>query len=275
MTTSAREVDYVLGHSAGELRRLMEQSDVFRDVTDAWLRGTGIPAGARVLDLGCGAGDVTMAVADLVGPLGHVVGIDRSDLALRLARERAAALGYDNVSFEQADVDSYEPPHPFDALVGRLVLMYQADAGATLARFRPYLTHGAMVCFQEMDMPAARSVPMAPLVSDMRGWILESFRRSGAPVDQGATLHRVYRRAGLPVPEIVVGQVINVHGVPAGCAQLTRVLQTLLPRTIAYGIATEKEIGIADLETRLGDQLRALDAVLYSPALVGASARVP
>lgn len=275
MTTSARDVEYVLGHSASELRRLMEQSNAFREVTEVWLRGTGIPVGARVLDLGCGAGDVTMAVADLVGPSGHVVGIDRSDAALRVARERAAGLGYDNVSFEQADVDTYQPPHPFDALVGRLVLMYQGDAGATVARLLPYLTRGALVCFQEMDMPAARSVPMAPLVADVRDWILESFRRSGAPVDQGATLHRVYRRAGLPVPNLVVGQLVNVHGAPVGSAHLTQVLSTLLPRTIGYGIATEEEIGIADLEARLGDQLRALDAVLYSPALVGASARLP
>jgi SAM-dependent methyltransferase len=274
VTASKHDVEYVLGHSTAELRRLVEQSELYRPLTDAWLAQAGLRPGSTVLDLGCGAGDVAMAIADLVGPTGAVIGVDRSEEALELAGRRVAALGYPNITFELAELDEYEPPGPLDALVGRLVLMYQPDPAATLARLRPWLTRGAVVACQEMDMNAARSVPMAPLVAASKEWVLETFRRSGAPVDQGSTLHRVYRRAGLPAPQLSVGQLVGADGARWPCRLVSQVLGSLLPRTVGYGIATEAEIALDTLEDRLEQQLLALDAVFYSPMLVGATARL-
>ena len=51
---------------------------MLRPITERLLRNAGIDAGMRVLDLGCGAGDVSMLAAELVGPQGSIVGIDRS-----------------------------------------------------------------------------------------------------------------------------------------------------------------------------------------------------
>jgi ubiquinone/menaquinone biosynthesis C-methylase UbiE len=52
----------------------------------------GIRPGMLVLDLGCGAGDVAFVAAGLVGPDGHVVGVDRSPEALPRAWLRAEQL---------------------------------------------------------------------------------------------------------------------------------------------------------------------------------------
>jgi ubiquinone/menaquinone biosynthesis C-methylase UbiE len=275
MSVAANEIQYVLGHSDGELHRLTQQADDYRPLTGGVLRAAGIWRGARVLDLGCGPGDVTLAAADLVGPAGHVVGVDCSAPALDLARRRAFVGGYSNVSFELAEIDAYRPPHRLDAVVGRQVLMYQADPAATLARMRAWMAPGAVVCMQEMDMTVARSVPMAPLLATCKEWIIEAFRRSGALVDQGSTLHRVFRRAGLPAPELSVGQLVDADGAPVICRMVVGVLASLLPRICEFGIATEAEVGLATLEQRLREQLLALDAVAYSPLLVGAIARLP
>ena len=62
----------------------------------------GIRPGMRVLDLGCGAGDVTFVAADLVGPEGSVVGVDRSPEALARARLRAGQRGLTQVRFWRA-----------------------------------------------------------------------------------------------------------------------------------------------------------------------------
>jgi SAM-dependent methyltransferase len=69
---------YVLGHSQAEIRRLIKQASIVQATTERLLRSAGIERGMRVLDLGCGAGDVSMLAATLVGVSGSVVGIDRN-----------------------------------------------------------------------------------------------------------------------------------------------------------------------------------------------------
>jgi ubiquinone/menaquinone biosynthesis C-methylase UbiE len=81
----------------------------------------------RVLDVGCGMGDVTMIVAQLVGPQGKVVSIDLDPAAVSTAFGRAAAAGLENTTFCQADISAFTDVEPFDAIVGRLVLEFLPD----------------------------------------------------------------------------------------------------------------------------------------------------
>ena len=98
---------YVLGHSQREIQRLISQAAMLRPVTERLLRRVNIGPGMRVLDLGCGAGDVSMLAAEFVGPTGLVVGIDRNREVLTLAAERARAAGLRQISFEQTSVESF------------------------------------------------------------------------------------------------------------------------------------------------------------------------
>src|SRR5256885_17164797 len=94
-----------------------------------------IGAGQRVLDVGCGMGDPTLQVAVLVGPHGHVLGIDVAEGMIATARERAAALGLAHVEFRTADVMTMDlPAESFDAVLGRWSLIYVANPPAALAR---------------------------------------------------------------------------------------------------------------------------------------------
>jgi ubiquinone/menaquinone biosynthesis C-methylase UbiE len=69
--------DYVLGHNDREQLRLIRQARILAPFTDSFLRAAGIASGMRVLDIGCGMGDVTMLAAQLVGPTGSVVSVDQ------------------------------------------------------------------------------------------------------------------------------------------------------------------------------------------------------
>jgi precorrin-6B methylase 2 len=64
----------------------------------------------RILDVGSGAGDVALLLADLVGPTGSIVGIDTNAEILAVARQRVLALGWTNVSFVTGDVRTAAPP---------------------------------------------------------------------------------------------------------------------------------------------------------------------
>jgi ubiquinone/menaquinone biosynthesis C-methylase UbiE len=66
---------------------------MLRPITERLLRNAGIEAGMRILDLGCGAGDVAMLAVELVGPEGAIVGIDRNQEVLNVAKERAREIG--------------------------------------------------------------------------------------------------------------------------------------------------------------------------------------
>ena len=125
----------------------------------------GIRAGMRVLDLGCGAGDVAFVAADLVGPEGYVTGVDRSPEALGRARLRAEQRGLTQVEFIEGDIHDPAPGGPFDAIVSRLILMYAPDPAAVLRRQATVLRAGGLVVPIELDIPTGRALPTIPALS--------------------------------------------------------------------------------------------------------------
>src|SRR5215213_1511608 len=133
---------YALGRSAAETLRLIRQAQIYGPITRQFLVSAGIGTGMKVLDVGSGAGDVALLVADLVGPTGSVVGVDRNPAVLDVARRRAVAAGLTNMHFVEGDAGAVELPDDFDAVVGRLVLMYAADPGTLLLALVGHLKPG-------------------------------------------------------------------------------------------------------------------------------------
>jgi ubiquinone/menaquinone biosynthesis C-methylase UbiE len=123
--------DYVLGHSNQELERLVEQSRFLGELSDHLLPVADLAPGMRVLDVGCGAGDLSFLAARVVGPAGHVTSLDRSPESIALAAERALRAGMSNVRFVAAEAWQFEADATLDAVIGRLVLMYWPNASGT------------------------------------------------------------------------------------------------------------------------------------------------
>jgi SAM-dependent methyltransferase len=113
------DATYVLGHSQAEVGRLIHQATILQTITERLLRSVGITRGMRVLDVGCGAGDVAMLAGELVGASGSVVGIDQNAQVLAVARERAEAGGLLHVAFTEASIDTFADPAPFDLVIAR------------------------------------------------------------------------------------------------------------------------------------------------------------
>src|SRR5438445_5594975 len=116
--------DYAMGSTDRERQRLMQQGAVLRGFLASAFRAAGIEPGMRVLDLGCGVGDVAMLAADLVGPTGSVVGIDRDAASVAWASKRVLEAGYKNIRFQTTEFHEFVDSQKCDAFVGRLLLLY-------------------------------------------------------------------------------------------------------------------------------------------------------
>jgi len=265
---------YVLGHSGTELRRLAMQSAFWGELTEEVLRRAGIGAGMHVLDIGSGAGDVAILAARMVGPSGSVLGIDRSEDAVKRASARAARDGLSWCRFSVADVQAFEADQRFHALVGRLVLMHVNDPARTLRSLVRHLRPGGIVAFHEIVLNSIRSAPPLPLVSRAAQWVITAFERAGVEVDMGLKLDATFREAGLPPPECYAAARPVAGADSAGYAVFAAVTRSLLPLIEKFGIATAAEVDIETLADRLRDETVAANACWLSPVLVGAWARI-
>src|SRR6476619_1705376 len=107
MTT---ERDYVLGTHDEELARLGLQHRVWRPVVlDCWQRA-GITVGKRVLDVGAGPGYATVDLAEIVGPTGEIVALERSENFIRAMEQACRARSLANVTIHQLDLVADELP---------------------------------------------------------------------------------------------------------------------------------------------------------------------
>src|SRR6516165_8921603 len=148
--TASNKTTYALGHAEEELDRLSRQARVFEPFTRQLFQQAGIAAGMRVLDVGCGSGDVAFLAAELAGPGGEVIGVDRA-AAVNRATTRVQARHTSNVRFAEGDPAEMRFDRPFDAVVGRLVLMYYADPVDAVRKLAGHLRDGGLIVFQELD----------------------------------------------------------------------------------------------------------------------------
>jgi cyclopropane fatty-acyl-phospholipid synthase-like methyltransferase len=255
-----------------ESQRLIKQANFVRPSTERVFQKAGLAAGMRVLDIGCGAGDVSFLAAELVGPTGSVVGIDVDAGVLAAARQRANDKGMNHVTFEQQSVDRFQATQPFDAVVGRFVLMYQADPIATLAHVSGLLKTGGVLVVQELDFgDGASTWPEVALWHQVSSWISKTFRRGGVHDSIGGKLYHLFRRAGLPGPTLL--EHVTAGGGTAMrpvCENIAELVRSLLPRMEQFGIATASEVEVETLADRLENDACAVDAQITYVGVVGA-----
>lgn len=266
---------YIFGHSQQETEQLQLQARLLLPATQQFLKRAGLTRGMKVLDAGSGAGDVALLAADLVGPTGQVVGVEKNPKILETARARAQAGGAAHVSFLEGDINDLQIEQEFDALIGRYILQHQREPAKILRELAHYVRPGGIVVFMEADLThLGTSVPETPLFGQVGDWVKEAFRQSGIDVQMGLRLYQVFLEAGLPAPEIACESFLG--GGPAWPWRdiIVGRVRSVLPVLLQNGIATAEEIGITTLAQRLRDAMVSQRSVGMAPDLVAAWTRL-
>ena len=127
--------------------------------------------GERVLDIGCGGGNTTIAAAAAVGASGAAVGVDLSAALLELARERAVRAGVPQASFVVEDAQTGSiPGAPFDVAMSRLGVMFFSQPVTAFTNIRRHLRRdGRLVflCLQEGEANPSVSPVVVRLFSSL------------------------------------------------------------------------------------------------------------
>jgi ubiquinone/menaquinone biosynthesis C-methylase UbiE len=245
--------DYSLGHSVAEQERLQRQAGYLRGITESIWRAAGIAPGLQVLDVGCGVGDTTFLAADLVGPGGFVIGMDRSADAIATARQRAETEGRRNVLFVQGEIGSLVPGRgPFDAVVGRYVLIHQQDIVAALRSLHGLVRPGGLLAFHEIELDLRFvSDPSSDFANRVYFWLREAFRLGGAQLHVVSQMPRYFYEAGFGWPETEIHPLVGCGPDSFGPGYVVSTLSNIAPLLIKAGVATADELGLETLEARL------------------------
>ena len=215
----------------------------------------GLSPGMRVLDLGCGNGDLRRMVAALVGQDGEVVGIDRSEDALAAARAMPGATGSAPIHYQVADLAGELPDLGlFDAIVARRVLMYLPDAAATLARLARLAKPGAILALQEharADLPCGPD-PL-PVHRQYYSLMWNTIVAEGGDVTLGYRLAALARDAGFTIEQARSEGVLLQPWEPSFLPTLARFM---LPRMIDKGVVRAGEIDHDALAPRIEEEQR-------------------
>lgn len=202
--SGAADTDYVLGTHDEEIARLGLQHRVWRAVAAAGWERAGLTHGWQVLDVGAGPGYATADLAEIVGPGGRVLAVERSARFLDAARARCAARRLENVEFLQADLmESELGARQLDASWCRWVASFVSSPEKLVAQIAGALRPGGVAIFHEYsDYETFCFMPVKARLQEFIREVMASWRAAGGEPNIGKELPRILAAQGFVVRSI-------------------------------------------------------------------------
>ncbi|HUI41163.1 MAG TPA: class I SAM-dependent methyltransferase [Terriglobia bacterium] len=252
-------------------RWLDRQARLYETFTRQALQEAGLEPGMRVLDVGTGTGAVAALAAEMVGPEGTVLAVDRMPEVLEVARQRRQP----NVSFVEGDPAEMHFAEPFDCIVGRFVLVYYPDPVIALRKLASNLRPGGVLMFQEPDCTGVRALHDRPIFTRNDRWIVETIQAAGGDTSIGLRLYEYFVAAGLPAPTLRLDARIGGGPDFEGYAVAAGFTAALLDSMGERGQALAREMELETLEQRMREEAMESGGVVVFPSLIAAWCRRP
>ena len=228
----------------------------------------------RVLDIGCGVGDVSLLAARLVGRYGRVTSVDIDPAALQTVEARASAEGMKNIECIHANIHGWKPSRRFDAVVGRHILIHSKDPLAVLRDCAALLHERGLAAFHEYDFSVVhRGWPPTPLRERIME-VFDQFFARAACSNIGSRLWTLLIEAGFDRPDCRTEYPISGGSDSVYYEWITESFRSIAPRAIALGIIAEGEFDVDTLEQRLREEATAGNSGIPAPAMIAAFTRL-
>jgi SAM-dependent methyltransferase len=206
------------------LDRMALHPEIRRVRDTAWQQLRPLP-GQRLLDAGCGPGDVARSLAAAVAPGGEVVALDLSAATLAAARERHDGSA---VRYELGDVSALDlPDDGFDGVWCERVLQHVDDADAAIGELVRVTRSGGRVCLLDTDWA---SLAFDGVDAGLARTVIEHMHGRLTPrqLDMGRTLRR--RLVGYGLRDVVATPVTCYFPDPASAAVVLPMVNPEVPR---------------------------------------------
>jgi SAM-dependent methyltransferase len=240
---------YFPGYRSAEQERLQRQARQLAHEATWLLDQIGLPTGARVVEIGCGPHGCLDLLSERVGRSGRVVGVERSEEAVALARKLVAERGLGNVEILHRDARSTGlPRESFDLTTARLVLVNVPHPEQIIAEAVALARPGGSVAFHEIDLAALVCDPPLHAWAALIDLFVKYAGRNGIDLFIGRRLPRLLREAGLV--EVRVNPIVHVY--PAGHGRrhiLLDFAENLSERVLAHDLIAEQ--ALTDLKEAL------------------------
>ena len=230
---------YIIRGGIEGRERLRVMSRVLRPATLALLDRVGIRPGMSCLDIGCGGGDVSLDLAGLVGTDGRVVGIDRDQVKIELARQEAQNV-YSNVEFHAADILDNEFSGEFDLVYVRFLLTHLPDPDAALRRIRHVLRPGAILVVVDIDFRGYFCYPENAAFHRYVGLYTQLAQRRGGDPHIGPRLPELLARNGFDKIQFNIIQPAGLEGEVKLLTPIT--MENMGDSIVAEGLASKDEV---------------------------------
>ena len=193
--------DYALTVSDVEVRRYRAMAERARESESAFWTMAGIIEAATVADIGCGPAATSVVMAEVVGPSGRVIGVERDESALAAARVVLEQSGAGNVELRQAAADATGlDPGSCDVVVMRHVLAHNGQTEqAIVDHIATLVRPGGCVYLVDADLTGSRTLGLDPELGDLFTRYVDFQRARGNDLQAGIRLGRLLAAAGLEV----------------------------------------------------------------------------
>jgi SAM-dependent methyltransferase len=270
MATTSPSVYIIRGGVAGR-ERLRVLSRVMAPMTARLLERVGVLPGQQCVDVGCGGGDVTLALARMVGPHGRVVGVDIDDVKLDLARREAADAGIANAEYRHAGIDELSADGAYDVAYARFLLSHLSDPAAGLRRLAGAVRPGGVVAVQDIDYVGAFCHPASRAYDAAWELYPRVAAHNGGDAWLGRRLPGLFADAGFDSIGVNIEQ-------PAGFDSDVKLLtaltfESIADTAVAAGLANAGELD--ELMHELHSFAARPDTILTLPRMVQVWGRVP
>ena len=196
-----KERDYVLGTHEEDLARLGLQHRVWRPIALSCWQNAGITIGSRVLDLGAGPGYAAVDLADIVGPTGEVVALERSSNFVRAMEERCRSRALHNVRVHELDLMTDQLPEgPYDFSWCRWVASFVTDPALLVQKLRQVMRPGGLSIFHEYAHYLTwRFIPRLPAQERFAQEVEASWAAAGGRADVAVDLVTYLAKSGFVI----------------------------------------------------------------------------